>query len=67
MELYIVYTVKKKRTKRGNQNGFFCYFGRVLYSTDGSFVILQLLRIEEELGDKAVYAGLKFRKPAEPY
>jgi len=27
----------------------------------------QLLRIEEELGDKAVYAGLKFRKPAEPY
>jgi hypothetical protein len=38
-----------------------------LYSTDGGFVILQLLRIEEELGDKAVYAGLKFRKPAEPY
>lgn len=29
--------------------------------------MLQLLRIEEELGDKAVYAGLKFRKPAEPY
>lgn len=27
----------------------------------------QLLRIEEELGDKAVYAGHKFRKPAEPY
>jgi enolase len=27
----------------------------------------QLLRIEEELGDKAVYAGLKFRKPAQPY
>jgi enolase len=27
----------------------------------------QLLRIEEELGDKAVYAGVKFRKPAEPY
>ncbi|KAG0589514.1 hypothetical protein KC19_1G025600 [Ceratodon purpureus] len=27
----------------------------------------QLLRIEEELGDKAVYAGLKFRKPVEPY
>jgi hypothetical protein len=38
-----------------------------LYSTDWGFVILQLLRIEEELGDKAVYAGLKFRKPAEPY
>lgn len=28
---------------------------------------LQLLRIEEELGDKAVYAGLKFRAPVEPY
>jgi enolase len=27
----------------------------------------QLLRIEEELGAKAVYAGLKFRKPVEPY
>lgn len=27
----------------------------------------QLLRIEEELGDKAVYAGLKFRTPAKPY
>jgi enolase len=27
----------------------------------------QLLRIEEELGDKAVYAGLKFRAPVEPY
>lgn len=24
----------------------------------------QLLRIEEELGDRAVYAGLNFRKPA---
>lgn len=23
----------------------------------------QLLRIEEELGDRAVYAGLDFRKP----
>lgn len=23
----------------------------------------QLMRIEEELGDKAVYAGLKFRNP----
>eukprot|EP00475_Leptophrys_vorax_P015169 TRINITY_DN21531_c0_g2_i1.p1 TRINITY_DN21531_c0_g2~~TRINITY_DN21531_c0_g2_i1.p1 ORF type:complete len:487 (+),score=80.07 TRINITY_DN21531_c0_g2_i1:128-1462(+) len=27
----------------------------------------QLLRIEEELGDKAVYAGMKFRMPCEPY
>lgn len=25
---------------------------------------LQLLRIEEELGDKATYAGKDFRKPA---
>ncbi|CAN0891597.1 ENO1 [Linum grandiflorum] len=27
----------------------------------------QLLRIEEELGSAAVYAGLKFRAPVEPY
>ncbi|KAG6529686.1 hypothetical protein ZIOFF_011899 [Zingiber officinale] len=27
----------------------------------------QLLRIEEELGDAAIYAGLKFRAPVEPY
>jgi enolase len=27
----------------------------------------QLLRIEEELGDAAVYAGEKFRAPVEPY
>ncbi|KAF4384809.1 hypothetical protein F8388_014719 [Cannabis sativa] len=27
----------------------------------------QLLRIEEELGSKAVYAGAKFRVPVEPY
>ncbi|KMZ74878.1 Phosphopyruvate hydratase [Zostera marina] len=27
----------------------------------------QLLRIEEELGDKAVYAGANFRAPVEPY
>ncbi|CAL9071399.1 unnamed protein product [Musa textilis] len=27
----------------------------------------QLLRIEEELGDAAVYAGVKFRAPVEPY
>ena len=27
----------------------------------------QLLRIEEELGDKAVYAGKNFRKPCKPY
>jgi enolase len=27
----------------------------------------QLLRIEEELGAAAVYAGLKFRAPVEPY
>lgn len=27
----------------------------------------QLIRIEEELGDKAVYAGAKFRAPVEPY
>ena len=27
----------------------------------------QLLRIEEELGDKAVYAGATFRAPCEPY
>eukprot|EP00252_Welwitschia_mirabilis_P016355 TRINITY_DN3607_c0_g2_i1.p1 TRINITY_DN3607_c0_g2~~TRINITY_DN3607_c0_g2_i1.p1 ORF type:complete len:446 (-),score=40.76 TRINITY_DN3607_c0_g2_i1:400-1737(-) len=27
----------------------------------------QLLRIEEELGSKAVYAGANFRKPVEPY
>ena len=27
----------------------------------------QLLRIEEELGDKAVYAGATFRTPCEPY
>jgi hypothetical protein len=28
---------------------------------------LQLLRIEEELGAAAVYAGAKFRAPVEPY
>jgi len=28
---------------------------------------LQLLRIEEELGAAAVYAGSKFRAPVEPY
>jgi len=28
---------------------------------------LQLLRIEEELGVAAVYAGAKFRAPVEPY
>ena len=27
----------------------------------------QLLRIEEELGDAAIYAGAKFRVPVEPY
>jgi hypothetical protein len=27
-------------------------------------IALQLLRIEEELGDKAVYAGRGYRKPA---
>jgi len=27
----------------------------------------QLLRIEEELGDKAIYAGKNFRKPCKPY
>ncbi|KAF2590622.1 hypothetical protein F2Q70_00040810 [Brassica cretica] len=27
----------------------------------------QLLRIEEELGAEAVYAGVNFRKPAKPY
>eukprot|EP00897_Mesotaenium_endlicherianum_P005659 jgi/Mesen1/5120/ME000255S04089 len=27
----------------------------------------QLLRIEEELGDKAVYAGVNYRRPVEPY
>lgn len=27
----------------------------------------QLLRIEEELGDAAIYAGAKFRAPVEPY
>jgi len=27
----------------------------------------QLLRIEEELGDEAVYAGASFRAPVEPY
>merc|ERR1711902_473112 len=27
----------------------------------------QLLRIEEELGDKAVYAGKKYRNPCDPY
>ncbi|RZS10898.1 hypothetical protein BHM03_00042172, partial [Ensete ventricosum] len=31
------------------------------------FVGMQLLRIEEELGDAAVYAGVKFRAPVEPY
>jgi len=29
--------------------------------------VLQLLRIEEELGSGAVYAGSKFRAPVEPY
>ena len=28
---------------------------------------LQLLRIEEELGAAAVYAGAKFRAPVKPY
>ncbi|KAJ6882907.1 hypothetical protein NC651_029252 [Populus alba x Populus x berolinensis] len=31
------------------------------------FYLLQLLRIEEELGSAAVYAGAKFRTPLEPY
>lgn len=34
---------------------------------DELWVGLQLLWIEEELGDKAVYAGASFRKPSEPY
>ncbi len=34
---------------------------------DELWVGLQLLRIEEELGDKAVYMGASFRKPIEPY
>lgn len=57
------------KQKEVSKMGFFCYFGALGHctSTYGSFVMLQLLRIEEELGDKAVYAGLKFRKPAEPY
>ena len=29
--------------------------------------LLKLLRIEEELGSKAIYAGADFRKPTEPY
>lgn len=31
------------------------------------FLHVQLLRIEEELGAEAVYAGAKFRVPVEPY
>lgn len=30
-------------------------------------VMVQLLRIEEELGDDAVYAGVNFRTPVAPY
>ncbi|KAL0720967.1 hypothetical protein Bca4012_035566 [Brassica carinata] len=30
-------------------------------------LLLKLLRIEEELGSEAVYAGANFRKPVEPY
>lgn len=30
-------------------------------------IYAQLLRIEEELGSDAVYAGANFRKPVEPY
>ena len=32
-----------------------------------SFTLSQLLRIEEELGSAAIYAGAKFRAPVEPY
>lgn len=35
--------------------------------TQLSFSELQLLRIEEELGPAAIYAGTKFRTPVEPY
>ena len=31
------------------------------------YVAIQLLRIEEELGADAVYAGASFRAPVEPY
>lgn len=31
------------------------------------FSALQLLRIEEELGSAAIYAGAKYRAPVEPY
>ena len=30
-------------------------------------LLLQLLRIEEELGADAIYAGASFRAPVEPY
>lgn len=30
-------------------------------------ICIQLLRIEEELGEAAVYAGANFRAPVEPY
>ena len=44
-------------------------FSKVLTKlTDGTtLLLLQLLRIEEELGSAAVYAGAKFRVPVEPY
>ncbi|KAG6525836.1 hypothetical protein ZIOFF_015807 [Zingiber officinale] len=48
------FKVKSKQELRADQNA--------LPSTTR-----QLLRIEEELGDAAIYAGLKFRAPVEPY
>jgi hypothetical protein len=32
-----------------------------------TYFVEQLLRIEEELGAAAIYAGAKFRAPVEPY
>ncbi|KAK4343109.1 hypothetical protein RND71_038925 [Anisodus tanguticus] len=39
----------------------------ILFSSILDYDHLQLLRIEEELGSEAVYAGASFRKPVEPY
>jgi hypothetical protein len=43
-----------------------CY---VFLCSEASFVLcsLQLMRVEEDLGDAVVYAGANFRVPVEPY
>jgi hypothetical protein len=45
----------------------FCKYKGPIWDLIFLFCGWQLLRIEEELGEAAVYAGAKFRAPVEPY